>query len=107
MWIVIAALVIVVAAALAWMYTLRQRRVRLRERFGPEYDRTVRETGAPNKADAVLSERARRVQQMKLRALSLEQAQSFAREWQRVQSMFVDDPDSAVSQADRLVTEVM
>src|SRR5262249_57694936 len=39
--------------------------------------------------------------------LSREQAQSFVREWQRIQGMFVDDPDGAVAAADRLVTEVM
>lgn len=107
MWIVIAALVVLAAAALGWMYTVRQRRERLRARFGPEYDRTLRETGAPNKTDAVLAERARRVQQLQIRPIPLEQAQSFAREWRRVQAMFVDDPDGAVSAADRLVTEVM
>jgi len=107
LWIVIAALVIAVAGGFAWAFTQQQRRRRIRERFGPEYDRALREAGTPQKADALLEARARRVQKLKLRSLSPEQRDTFAREWQRVQAMFVDDPDEAVAAADRLVSEVM
>ena len=107
MWIGIAAVIVIAIAAVGWTYLQRQRRLKLRERFGPEYDKTVRETGTPAKADVVLSERARRVERLKIRTLSPEQRDGFAREWQRVQSLFVDDPDAAVAAADRLVTQVM
>lgn len=107
MWIVIAVVVVLAVAAFAWTYMQRQRRTRLRERFGPEYDRTVREVGTPEKADQVLDARARRVEKFKIRALSREQSDAFSREWRRVQGLFVDDPDGAVAAADRLVTEVM
>jgi hypothetical protein len=106
-WIVMAVVVVLAVAAFAWTYMQRQRRLRLRERFGPEYDRTVREAGTPEKADAILDGRARRVEKLKIRPLSREQSDSFAREWHRVQGIFVDDPDAAVAAADRLVTEVM
>lgn len=107
---IVIAVVAIVAVALAvvgWMYSQRQRRERLRARFGPEYDRAVRETGAPDRAEAVLEGRVRRVEKLKIRPLSREQGQAFMNEWQRVQAMFVDDPDGAVGAADRLVTEVM
>jgi len=107
MWLVIAAVVIVAIVAVAWVYAQRQRRVRLRTHFGPEYDRAVREAGSPTKADALLAERAKRVRDLRIHRLSREQAESFVREWQRIQGMFVDDPDGAVAAADRLVTEVM
>jgi len=107
MWLVIAAVVIVAIAAVAWVYAQRQRRVRLRTHFGPEYERAVHETGSPAKAEALLAERAKRVRDLKIRRLSREQADTFAREWKRIQGMFVDDPDGAVAAADRLVTEVM
>ena len=107
MWLVIAAVVVLVIAAGAWMYAQRQRRVRLRTHFGPEYERTVRETGSPAKAEALLAERAKRVRDLKIRRLSREQAENFDREWRRIQGMFVDDPDGAVAAADRLVGEVM
>ena len=107
MWLVIAAVVILAIAAVAWMYSERQRRVRLRSHFGPEYERAVHETGSPAKAEAMLAERAKRVRDLKIRRLSHEQAESFAGEWKRIQAMFVDDPDGAVAAADQLVTKVM
>lgn len=103
----IAVLAVLAVLAAAWVYVQQQRRVRLRERFGPEYDRAVKETGAPEKAAAVLEDRVRRVERLKIHALSREQADAFGREWKRVQALFVDDPDGAVQAADRLVTEVM
>ena len=108
MWLVIAAVVAVVAiAAVAWWYSQRQRRARLRTHFGPEYDRAVRDAGSAEKAESMLAERTRRVKELKIHPLSHEQADTFAREWHRVQAMFVDDPNGAVEAADRLVTEVM
>jgi len=107
MWLVIAAVVVLAIAAAAWVYAQQQRRVRLRTHFGPEYERTVRETGSPHKAEALLADRAKRVRELKIRRLSREQAEGFDREWKRVQVLFVDDPDGAVAAADRLVTEVM
>jgi hypothetical protein len=107
MWLVIAAVVVVAIAAVAWVYAQRQRRVRLRSHFGPEYERAVREAGSPGKAEALLAERTKRVRDLKIHRLSHEQAETFAGEWKRIQAMFVDDPDGAVAAADRLVIEVM
>jgi hypothetical protein len=107
MWFVIAVVVLLAIGAVAWVYAQRQRRVRLRTHFGPEYDRAVREVGSPDKAEALLAERARRVRELKIHRLSREQAETFAREWTRIQGMFVDDPEGAVAAADRLVNEVM
>jgi hypothetical protein len=108
MWLVIAAVVIALAiGAVAWVYAQRQRRIKLRTQFGPEYDRTVQEVGSSEKAESILAERAKRVRELKIRRLSHEQAETFSREWKRIQAMFVDDPDGAVAAADRLVTDVM
>jgi hypothetical protein len=105
--IVAAAVVVLVIAAAAWMYYGRQSRARLRERFGPEYDRTVAATGSATKAEEELIERAKRVDRFKIRPLAREQADAFGREWRRIQSRFVDDPDGAVAEADGLLTQVM
>jgi len=104
---VVAAVVIIAIAVAAWWYVQRERRARLRSHFGPEYDRTVREAGSPASADAILESRARRVKKLDIQPLTREQADSFEREWQRIQALFVDDPDGAVAQADQLVTQVM
>ena len=99
--------VVVLLLALAvWSYSSRRQRVSLRERFGPEYERTVEAVGA-ERADSILRERAERVSRFNLHKLTHEQASAFAREWRRIQSRFVDDPDGAVGEADQLVTQVM
>jgi hypothetical protein len=105
--IVAVTVVLLVIAGAAWMYYSRQSRARLRERFGPEYDRTVAAAGSPAKAEEMLSARAKRVDRFKIRPLAAEQADAFGREWRRVQSRFVDDPDAAVAEADGLLTQVM
>jgi hypothetical protein len=98
--------VVLLLVVAIWAYTSRRQRVSLRERFGPEYERTVEAVGA-ERADAVLRERAERVSRFNLHALTQDQVSAFAREWRRVQSLFVDDPDGAVGEADQLVTQVM
>lgn len=106
----IVAIAIVIAAvviAIAWMAQQRRRRAHLRERFGPEYDRTVHAVGTTGKAEAVLAEREARVTKYHIRDLDQEERRRFADAWTRVQAKFVDDPGAAVTEADRLVNEVM
>jgi hypothetical protein len=96
-----------VVAAVIW-FALRQLRTQeLRKRFGPEYDRTVSLEGNARKAEAALAERAKRVEQLAIRPLSSEDAARFGAAWRHVQEQFVDNPGRAVSEADRLVGEVM
>lgn len=99
--------VVVLLLVLAvWAYTSRRQRVSLRERFGPEYERTVEAVG-PERADAILRERAERVGRFNLHTLTTDQVNAFARDWRRIQSRFVDDPEGAVGEADQFITEVM
>jgi hypothetical protein len=97
---------VLLLAFAAWAYARRRRQVNLRDRFGPEYDRTVEAVG-PARADSMLRARAERVSRFNLHKLTQDQADAFAREWRRVQARFVDDPDGAVGEADQLVTQVM
>ncbi|HEX3569585.1 MAG TPA: hypothetical protein VHU44_02055 [Acidobacteriaceae bacterium] len=103
-------LVIVIAAiaiAAAIVISRRRRSEHLRTHFGPEYDRTVQMQGNPAKAEAVLVEREQRVKKFSLRPLPSVDRERYAGEWATVQRRFVDDPSTAVTQADRLVTTVM
>jgi hypothetical protein len=104
---VVAILIAVVAIALAWMYSERQRRARLQARFGPEYERTVHTVGDARKAEAELAEREKRVSAYHIRDLTAEERDRFASAWRAVQAKFVDDPAAAVTEADLLVTDVM
>jgi FtsZ-interacting cell division protein ZipA len=99
--------VAIVAGFLAWMYLARQRRERLKTRFGPEYERAVRETGDARRAESVLETREKRVSKYEIRPLTAEQSRRFGEAWRAVQAKFVDDPAAAVTEGDLLVTEVM
>lgn len=98
---------LVVAGVAAWLYMKKRRRDALRERFGPEYERAVRAAGEPTKAEAILEERARRVEQFDIRPLPAADRDRFTEAWRRIQARFVDDPRHAVVDADRLIVEAM
>ena len=102
--IVIGVLVVIAVVALGWFYSGRNRRTRLREKFGPEYERVVQDVGSEEKADALLDERARRVSKYRIRELKGDERSRFSDLWRRVQAKFVDDPAAAVTDADMLVT---
>jgi hypothetical protein len=105
--VIIAVVVGVAVLALVWMLQMRRRRERLRARFGPEYQRTVQAVGDERRAEAALEARQKRVSTYRIRELSREERERFSDSWRRVQATFVDDPASAVTEADLLVTEVM
>lgn len=102
---IVAALVVV--AVIAWLMWQRQRSSRLRERFGPEYQRHVEEVGSVRAAEAELARRERRVARFHIRPLTPEDATRFAAQWEAIQAKFVDDPHGAVTDADKAIGEVM
>ena len=100
--------VVVLAVLAAAFVIVRQRRSKdLRSKFGPEYERAVIETGAKGKAEAELAERAKRVKKLDIRPLPPGQADTFIRSWKTTQARFVDDPKSAIQEADDLLGELM
>ena len=105
--IAVAVIAVVVIAAIAFVTSRRRRSQKLRERFGPEYDRVVQQEGDPRKAEGVLEFRQKRRQKFDIRPLSSADRSSFAVRWNEVQARFVDDPRGAVTVADSLVTDVM
>lgn len=109
-WVMIVAAVAVAAVALTASYlSMRQRNRtgRLRDQFGPEYDRAVSEHGSRGDAESALIDRQRRVERLRLRDLSQEERSRFSSSWKSVQERFVDDPPAAVNDAQDLVDEAM
>ncbi|MGW0698526.1 hypothetical protein ACWD0A_04150 [Streptomyces sp. NPDC002867] len=104
--IIIPVVVVVALIALAVAMTMRRRR-RLRERFGPEYDRTVEDAGSRRAAEHELSTREKRHASLEIQPLPDSARDRYAREWVDVQQEFVDRPVDAVHDADRLVTSLM
>ena len=99
--------VIVVVIALVAVVAMEMRRRRLRQQFGPEYDRLVTELGSRRKAEARLSARQRRVAKLDIRPLTREENARYLGEWNAIQERFVDTPGQSVAQASALVTAVM
>lgn len=100
-------LVLVVLVAVALLVRKSLQRKRLRERFGPEYERVVQRTDNRMVAERELAEREREHSKLELRQLTPASRDSYERNWTSVQEQFVDSPSAAVGQADRLVTDLM
>lgn len=106
-WIVIGAIVLVAIIAMAIVGVQRNRSAALRKKFGPEYDRTVKETGSRAQAESELAQREKRVKRMHIEELPAGARTRYTEEWRTVQQRFVDEPKGALLNADKLVTSVM
>src|ERR1039458_3403443 len=107
--IVLAAVVILLIAALAWLYVRKRRSTTadLRQKFGPEYDRAVGTNGSKRKAEAKLAGREKRVEKLNLRDLDPMERERFLKRGESVQSRFVDSPKGAVPEAHDLGSSLM
>jgi hypothetical protein len=103
--IVVAALIVIAAIALAVVQSRRRRA--LKERFGPEYDRTIDLTDNKRQAHRDLQERAAQRDELEIRDLTPAAASRYQEQWTLVQQRFVDVPAEAVRDAQQLVTTVM
>lgn len=104
--VLIVAVVLLLASLVA--VTARKRRTsRLRDHFGPEYDRTLDETGKRRDAESELLSRKQEHEQLQLRPLTAAAQQRFIDAWTSVQTRFVDTPALALTEADTLVTQLL
>lgn len=101
------AVVVVALAAVGYAVLDRRRRNRLRERFGPEYERVMGERDSRRAAEQELLAREQRFAKLDVRPLPVEAREVYGKRWAEVQERFVDAPGSAVYEADQLVTAVM
>lgn len=104
--VIVALVAIAVGAVVGFGYAKKDRSRELKQRFGPEYDRTVRTKGR-REAEVELGQREARVESLQIRALGAEERRVFLNQWEAVQIEFVDQPESAIGKADSLVQEVM
>lgn len=101
-------LVVVAVVAMVATVTMRQRRTAaLRNRFGPEYDRTLETRDDQHAAESELRDRQRRRAKLEIRPLPEASRIRYVEEWRTVQEHFVDQPGEAVGQADALLHQVM
>jgi hypothetical protein len=103
------AVLLMLAAGITILFSIPKRRTeRLRTQFGgSEYTRAVKEGGSQREAEAVLAQRAERVDRLHIRPLATADRARFVETWGRVQAHFVDGPGGAVAEADQLLNDVM
>jgi hypothetical protein len=100
-------LVALAVVVIAVVLMQKRRSDEIRGKFGPEYERLVRERGDPRHVERELDDRVQRVKQLHIQPLSPEHRARFAEAWRSDQARFVDDPKAAVVEADRLVADLM
>jgi len=105
--IVIAVIIIAAIGVAIFRQGQKRRSERLREQFGPEYDRAVEQKDDRRSAESELRAREKRQRELELRTLDAGQRRQFEQRWSDVQRDFVDGPGRAVHQADLLVVDVM
>jgi len=105
-WILLIVVVVVVALAI-WAAARQRRSAGLRDRFGPEYDRTVEATEDRRGAEHVLLDRARRRDQLDIVPLPEAARARYAEQWRAIQERFIDDPGGSVGAAHSLLNQVM
>jgi hypothetical protein len=99
--------VLVVLVVLAFVLRPAMQRKKLRDRFGPEYDHAVEQSDSRTAAEKELVARERQHSEFDLKPLSPAAQESYRRHWAGVQAKFVDSPSTAITEADRLVTDLM
>lgn len=105
--IVLIVVAVVVVAAIVWAVLQAKRRSELKDTFGPEYERTVERADDRRSAEADLRHRRERHDELDIRPLSSEERTRYRDRWDGVEAGFIEDPEGAAQEADRLVEEVM
>jgi hypothetical protein len=101
------ALAVVAVVAIGLVIADRLRSAQLRERFGPEYERTLERHGNRRAAESDLRQRLKRHRKVDLRELTPESRDRYTTRWRTIQAAFVDDPRGSVDEAAALVDRVM
>src|ERR1044071_1650952 len=105
--VLVAVVFLIIGGVIAMAAMRLQRTKRLKERFGPEYERAISEMGDKRQAESELDARVAHVNTLKIRPLTADEVNRYALEWQGTQTEFVDEPLTALQKADRLIREVM
>jgi hypothetical protein len=105
-WVLLIVLVVLVAAAV-WAAARQRRSASLRNRFGPEYDRTVESAEDRRGAEHDLLDRARRRERLDIVPLPEAARARYAEQWRVIQERFIDDPAGSVGAAHSLLDQVM
>jgi hypothetical protein len=106
--IICSVIVIALVAFGAMKFGRKRHSEKLRTKFGSaEYDRALQAGDSRRQAEAGLDKRTDRVESLNIQPLSPGDRARFVENWSKVQARFVDSPGGAVTEADRLLGDVM
>lgn len=105
-WVLIAVAVVVLIVVGLFM-AAKRRTTRLRRQFGPEYERTMQDREGRRAAESDLRNRQKQRDQLNIHPLAEPARARYAEQWRELQERFIDQPASAVMEADVLVRQVM
>jgi len=105
--VLVAVIFLIIGGVIAMAAMRVQRTRRLKDRFGPEYERAINEMGDKRQAESELEARLAHVNTLKIRPLTAYEVNRYALDWQSTQTEFVDEPLTALQKADRLIRDVM
>jgi hypothetical protein len=103
----IAGVIVVIVGLALWFAMRKQHSQNLQEKFGPEYARSMQQTGDKHETEKTLGEREKRVVNLDIHDLSQNDRNRYHTEWTQIQAEFVDDPSKSLEKANQLITEVM
>jgi hypothetical protein len=104
---VFVAVIVVLLIVIGVLAVRAQRSRRLKDDFGPEYKRAVAEHGDQRSAERELADRRKRVDEFEIRPLAPASRERYSGQWGATQRHFVDEPATAVADAQVLVQQVM
>ena len=105
--IIVVLVLVILGLILGLIFSRRQRSKRYQNKFGPDYDTTVKKMGSQTKAQSEMDQRQKHVDSLDIRSLSLSEREKYLVEWKAVQAKFIDQPGPATVEADHLIMEVM
>ncbi|HEX6087447.1 MAG TPA: hypothetical protein VF266_23140 [Thermoanaerobaculia bacterium] len=106
-WIALGVLALLLVVGLVARAASRSRSEKLREKFGNEYDHALSTHGNRKRAEQDLVERAEQVKKYNIVPLQANDRERFRRDWQKVETHFLERPTTAVVEADELVADIM
>lgn len=106
-WVALGVVALLIVVGLVARSARRTRSASLREQYGSEYDHALGAHGNRKKAERDLIERAEQVKKYNIVPLQASDRERFRRDWQKVETHFLERPTTAVVEADELIADIM
>ncbi len=98
---------VIIGIILGPIFARRKRSQRFHDKFGSEYDHTVKTMGNQKKAQTEMDERQKHVETLNIHPLSVSERDRYLADWNAIQTKFIDQPGQATVEADHLIMVVM